>query len=93
MESSVLRGNFSRRHAVEVRRQTHGPHPEERALARVSKDGSLHGSRLGPSFETPCFARLLRMRFLDDIDMIRTSETLYQERPMCWATGPREKEN
>jgi hypothetical protein len=30
---------------------------------------------LAPSFETPCFARLLRMRFIDDIDMIRTSET------------------
>jgi hypothetical protein len=33
-------------------------HPEERALARVSKDGR---GRMWRSFGTPRFARLLRM--------------------------------
>src|SRR3954462_3971337 len=32
--------------------RTRRPHPEERALARVSKDGGLHGRCLRPSFET-----------------------------------------
>jgi hypothetical protein len=36
------------------------PHPEERALARVSKDGGRLRA-LRPSFETP-LSRLLRMR-------------------------------
>jgi len=31
---------------------TRRPHPEECALARVSKDGGLHGHCLRPSFET-----------------------------------------
>jgi hypothetical protein len=31
---------------------TRRPHPEERAIARVSKDSGLHGRRLLPSFET-----------------------------------------
>jgi hypothetical protein len=33
--------------------------------------------RLWPSFETPTFGRLLRTRLMDDIDMIRTSKSLY----------------
>src|SRR5271154_4167096 len=37
------------------------PRPEERALARVSKDGRRQGHATA-SFETPCFACLLRMR-------------------------------
>jgi len=47
----------------------HEPHPEERSaaqlrrwLARVTKDGGLHGHRLSPSFETHRCAMLLRMR-------------------------------
>jgi hypothetical protein len=67
----------------------HRPHPEERALARVSKDGGLQSHRPWPSFEThrrslPSGARsrdplamLLRMRFNDRIELIPTLETLY----------------
>jgi hypothetical protein len=47
---------------------SHGPHPEERALARVSKDGGMQSYRLWPSFETHRCAMLLRMRL---------NETLY----------------
>jgi hypothetical protein len=38
------------------------PHPEERALARVSKDGSLH---CGHPSRRIAFAMLLRMRLSD----------------------------
>jgi hypothetical protein len=38
-----------------------GPHPEGVAQRRVSKDGPRVRA-VHPSFETPCFARLLRMR-------------------------------
>ena len=44
----------------EAKARSHQPRPEERALARVSKDG--RSAAPGPSFETPCFAWLLRMR-------------------------------
>jgi hypothetical protein len=54
----------------------HRPHPEERALARVSKDGGLQGHRPWPSFETHRCAMLLRMRFNDRIELIPTLETL-----------------
>jgi hypothetical protein len=48
------------------------------ALLRASRRMAARTDvALGPSFETPSFARLLRMRFIDDIDMIRTSETPY----------------
>jgi hypothetical protein len=40
----------------------HRPHPEERALARISKDGGLQRHRQQPSFETHRCAMLLRMR-------------------------------
>ena len=33
------------------------------AQRRVSKDGQVNRHRFGPWFETPCFARLLTMRF------------------------------
>jgi hypothetical protein len=45
-----------------ARSENHEPHPEERALARVSKDGGLEIHRLLPSFETHRCAMLLRMR-------------------------------
>jgi hypothetical protein len=48
--------------AISSEIETHGPHPKERALARVSKDGGLQGRRLSPSFETHRCAMLLRMR-------------------------------
>jgi hypothetical protein len=35
--------------------------------AGVSKDGRWHGSRVRPSFETPCCARLLRTRSRDAV--------------------------
>jgi hypothetical protein len=48
-----------------------------RAPHGVSKDG--HGpQRVWPSFETRAKSALLRTRLLDDIDMIRTSETMYR---------------
>jgi hypothetical protein len=62
---------------------------EEPSKLGVSKDGSWHGRRPRPSFETHRWslssgarsrdplAMLLRMRLGEDADMIRTSETLY----------------
>jgi hypothetical protein len=67
---------------------TRGPHPEERALARVSKDGGAR-SRLRPPFEThrgAChrarisrdpLAMLLRMRLNDGVELIPALKTLY----------------
>jgi len=60
----------------------YGPHPEEAPtgprearpddrLRAVSKDGSAARFRLWPSFETPA-ARAPQ----DEVDMIRTSETI-----------------
>jgi hypothetical protein len=46
--------------------------------ARVSKDGSRLGRSKRPSFETAAQeGGLLRMRLKDDVDMIRTPETLH----------------
>src|SRR4051812_28096497 len=56
---------------IEATDFNYGPHPEERALARVSKDGSAARFRLWPSFETPA-ARAPQ----DEVDMIRTSERI-----------------
>jgi hypothetical protein len=55
---------------IDARNCTPRPHPEERALARVSKDGRLEGRRLWPSFETQRRALLLRMRVNSTIDKI-----------------------
>src|SRR5258705_210964 len=38
------------------------PHPEEAALLGGRLEGSPRVRAVHPSFETPCFARLLRMR-------------------------------
>jgi hypothetical protein len=64
-----------------------GPHPEERALARVSKDGSLRGPRLWPSFETHRF-RDAPQDEVASIDMAGTSETLYLRARHSWRLAP-----
>src|SRR5882672_1014464 len=61
-----------------------GPHPEEAALlARPSRRMAAARSRVWPSFETRASfdklrSGLLRTRLMDDVDMIRTTETLCQ---------------
>src|ERR1700759_2460477 len=59
------------------------PHPEERALARVSKDGP-GPQYMGPSFETPCRARLLRMRSKGICGHSKT-----RQHPLCESRDPR----
>jgi hypothetical protein len=55
--------------------QTHVPHPEERALARVSKDADTI-SLVAILRDARKESALLRMRLIDDIN--RTPETLYR---------------
>jgi hypothetical protein len=51
------------------------PQPEEPCAAR-RLEGWPQGTDSPPSFETRARSALLRMRLMNDVDMIRTSETL-----------------
>jgi hypothetical protein len=73
-------------YGIQFRRyRAHRPHPEEAALFRaaVSKDGRGHDlacgrpSRRAHPSTSALRNALLMTRLMDDIDMIRTSETRY----------------
>jgi hypothetical protein len=66
----ALDDRFHETNQIESIDFNYGPHPEE-ARSAVSKDGSAARFRLWPSFETPA-ARAPQ----DEVDMIRTSETI-----------------
>ena len=58
--------------------QTLGPHPEEAALfARPSRRMAARAISLVAVLRDARKSALLRTRLMDDIDMIRTMETLY----------------
>jgi hypothetical protein len=63
-------------HIEQVEFCLHGPHPEEPCKAQRLEGWTLARSRLWPSFETRARARSSGRGLIDDIDMIRTSETV-----------------
>jgi hypothetical protein len=64
--------------ASKDRNQTLGPHPEEAALfARPSRRMAAGTISLVAVLRDARKSALLRTRLMDDIDMIRTMETLY----------------